>query len=166
MSEWVTIAQWHECKKMARPGIVFELKNIEGQTLLTECTPQLPPTPLGWKSPPVLFRAVPLPKPQHSTPMPSAQKVNKAIVRNFSAAPARQYSYAGKYCEWPSLVYDATSDRPFSGLPYRTDYGNRRYCGCSSMVEQQPSKLMTTVRFRSPAPIFSMAYPLAVNWVE
>ena len=29
--------------------------------------------------------------------------------------------------------------------------------GCSSMVEQQPSKLMTTVRFRSPAPpLFSM----------
>ena len=27
--------------------------------------------------------------------------------------------------------------------------------GCSSMVEQQPSKLMTTVRFRSPAPIFA-----------
>ena len=28
--------------------------------------------------------------------------------------------------------------------------------GCSSMVEQQPSKLMTTVRFRSPAPVSSM----------
>ncbi len=26
-------------------------------------------------------------------------------------------------------------------------------CGCSSMVEQQPSKLMTRVRFPSPAPI-------------
>jgi hypothetical protein len=70
MSEWITIEQWHECKKMARPGIVFELKNIEGQTLLSECTPQLPPTPFGWKSPPILFRAVALPKPQHSTPMP------------------------------------------------------------------------------------------------
>jgi hypothetical protein len=74
MSEWVTIAQWHECKKIAGPGIVFELKNSEGQTLLTECTPQLPPTPLGWKSPPVLFRAVPLPKPQHSMPMPAPKK--------------------------------------------------------------------------------------------
>jgi hypothetical protein len=28
-------------------------------------------------------------------------------------------------------------------------------CGCSSMVEQQPSKLMTRVRFPSPAPMFS-----------
>jgi hypothetical protein len=27
-------------------------------------------------------------------------------------------------------------------------------CGCSSMVEQQPSKLMTRVRFPSPAPAF------------
>ena len=25
-------------------------------------------------------------------------------------------------------------------------------CGCSSMVEPQPSKLMTAVQFRSPAP--------------
>ena len=27
----------------------------------------------------------------------------------------------------------------------------RKYCGCSSMVEQQPSKLNTRVRFPSPA---------------
>jgi hypothetical protein len=70
MSEWLSIAQWHECKKMAQPGIVFELKNVEGQTLLTECIAQVPATPTSWKSPPVLFRAVPLPKPHHSTPMP------------------------------------------------------------------------------------------------
>ena len=31
-----------------------------------------------------------------------------------------------------------------------------RRCGCSSMVEQQPSKLNTRVRFPSPAPIFSI----------
>ena len=30
-------------------------------------------------------------------------------------------------------------------------------CGCSSMVERQPSKLVTRVRFPSPAPFF---YPL------
>ena len=34
------------------------------------------------------------------------------------------------------------SDRPESGAR----------CGCSSMVEQEPSKLMTAVRFRPPAP--------------
>jgi len=71
MSEWIAIAQWHECKGIARPGIVFEVKNAEGQTLLTECTAQVPPTPFGWKSPPVLYRAVPRSKPQHSTPMPA-----------------------------------------------------------------------------------------------
>ena len=27
------------------------------------------------------------------------------------------------------------------------------FCGCSSMVELQPSKLITPVRFRSPAPL-------------
>ena len=31
-------------------------------------------------------------------------------------------------------------------------------CGCSSMVERQPSKLVTRVRFSSPAPFF---YPLS-----
>src|SRR6476660_3657482 len=30
-------------------------------------------------------------------------------------------------------------------------------CGCSSMVEQQPSKLMTRVRFPSPAPALRTA---------
>ena len=33
-------------------------------------------------------------------------------------------------------------------------YAIRPRRGCSSMVEQQPSKLMTRVRFPSPAPIF------------
>ena len=37
MTEWMAIAQWHECEKMTRPGIVFELKNAEGLTLLTPC---------------------------------------------------------------------------------------------------------------------------------
>jgi hypothetical protein len=70
MSEWMAIAQWQECQKMARPGIIFELKNAEGQSLFTPCIAQLPATPFGWKSPPVMFRAVVAPKPQHSTPMP------------------------------------------------------------------------------------------------
>lgn len=70
MSEWLAIAQWHECQKLARPGIVFELKNAEGLTLLTPCVAQVPATPFGWKSPPVVFRAVEAPKPRHSTPMP------------------------------------------------------------------------------------------------
>ena len=35
-------------------------------------------------------------------------------------------------------------------------------CGCSSMVEQKPSKLMTRVRFPSPAPIFSSTWDIVV----
>jgi hypothetical protein len=71
MSDWMAIAQWHECTKMARPGIVFELKNAEGETLLSQCQPEVPATPFGWKSPPTAFRAVVAPKPQHSEPMPA-----------------------------------------------------------------------------------------------
>ncbi len=32
-------------------------------------------------------------------------------------------------------------------------HGEFSYCGCSSMVEHQPSKLNTWVRFPSPAPL-------------
>jgi len=71
MGEWMAIAQWHECEQMARPGIVFELRNSEGQSLITPCVAQLPPTPFDWKSPPVMFRAVSAPRPQRSTPMPA-----------------------------------------------------------------------------------------------
>ena len=37
MSEWMAIAQWQECEKLARPGIIFELRNSEGQSLFTPC---------------------------------------------------------------------------------------------------------------------------------
>ena len=70
MTDWMAIAQWHECAKMTRPGIVFELKNAEGLTLLKPCVATVPATPYGWKSPPVMFRAVQARRPQRSTPMP------------------------------------------------------------------------------------------------
>ena len=38
---------------------------------------------------------------------------------------------------------------------FRFGFRNGAVSGCSSMVEQKPSKLMTGVRFPSPAPIFS-----------
>ena len=70
MSEWIAIAQWQECTKMARPDIVFEIRNAEGQTMLTPCVVPLPAMPFNWKSPAVMFRAVARPKPEHSTPLP------------------------------------------------------------------------------------------------
>jgi len=70
MSEWIAIAQWQECTKMARPDIVFEIRNAEGQTMLTPCVVPLPAMPFNWKSPGVMFRAVARPKPEHSTPLP------------------------------------------------------------------------------------------------
>jgi len=70
MSEWMAIAQWHECEKLTRPGIVFELRNAEGKTMLSPCVAQVPAPPFDWKSPPVKFRVVAAPRPQHSEPMP------------------------------------------------------------------------------------------------
>jgi hypothetical protein len=52
-----------------------------------------------------------------------------------------------------AAVPEATTDRPsaLQTAPGRCISGPER--GCSSMVEQQPSKLNTRVRFPSPAPI-------------
>jgi hypothetical protein len=74
MGEWIAIAQWEQCREMARPGIVFEIRNGDGNSMFTPCVVPLPPAPFDWKSPPVEFRAVreddtnpgrsaPLPKP-------------------------------------------------------------------------------------------------------
>ena len=69
MSEWVSIDQWKECTQMERPGIVFEIVNSDGQSLLTPCVGRLQ-TPWDWKSAPVQFRAILAPKPRHSTQIP------------------------------------------------------------------------------------------------
>ena len=71
MSEWVAIAHWAECVKMERPGIAFEIRNAEGQSMFTPCVVPLPPMPFNWKSPAIEFRPVAQPKPLHSTPLPA-----------------------------------------------------------------------------------------------
>jgi len=74
MSEWIAISQWQECTKLARPGIIFELRNAEGQSMFTPCVVPVPATPFDWKSPAVEFRPIPQPKPQHSSPMPAPKR--------------------------------------------------------------------------------------------
>ena len=49
----------------------------------------------------------------------------------------------------PTYVYVGSNPTP-STMAMRGDDG--WLCGCSSMVEPQPSKLVTWVRFPSPAP--------------
>ena len=58
MSDWMAIAQWHDCRQLERPAVVFEIQNADGQSLFTRCVVPLPPVPFDWKSPPVRFRAV------------------------------------------------------------------------------------------------------------
>lgn len=71
MSEWIAIAQWEQCVDMARPGIVFEIRNGDGNSLFTPCVTPLPAMPFDWKSPPVAFRAVVEAPPVHSGPLPA-----------------------------------------------------------------------------------------------
>ena len=72
MSEWIAIEKWHECGKLARPGIVFEIRNADGQSLLTPCVQPLPNMPFDWSSPAIRFRAVAERVPERSAPIPKS----------------------------------------------------------------------------------------------
>jgi hypothetical protein len=74
MSEWMAIAQWHECVRLAGPGVVFEIRNAEGQSMLTQCVQPLPQVPFDWKSPPLHFRAMVAERPRHSSPIPAPKR--------------------------------------------------------------------------------------------
>lgn len=73
MSEWIPIEQWFECVRMERPGIVFEVRNRDGQSLLTHCVVPLPEVPFDWTSPAEWFREVPERPAVHSDPLPEAE---------------------------------------------------------------------------------------------
>ena len=70
MDAWIAITQWHECVRMAKSGIIFEIRNKDGQSMFTRCTLSPPAAPFDWKSPPLEFRAILEPSPQHSEPIP------------------------------------------------------------------------------------------------
>lgn len=70
MSDWISIEEWSRCLDMARPGIVFEIRNAEGLILTTPCVVPLPEMPFDWKSPPRQFRPIVEPTPRHSDPLP------------------------------------------------------------------------------------------------
>jgi hypothetical protein len=75
MTEWMAIEQWAECRRLERAGFVFEIRNAQGQSLFSMCTPEVPRAPFDWKGPPVEFRLVPEAPPQHSTPLPEPSSV-------------------------------------------------------------------------------------------
>ncbi len=70
MSEWMAIAQWHECEKLTRPGIVFELKNAEGLTMLSPCVAQVPAQAFRLEVAPGRVPRGRCARPRHSEPMP------------------------------------------------------------------------------------------------
>lgn len=76
MAEWVDFDRWPDCPEMATPGIVFEVGNDAGQSLVTPCVVPLE-WPAGW-APPVRFRAVVAPAPSHSGPIPKPIGKNPA----------------------------------------------------------------------------------------
>lgn len=71
--EWIAIEQWEQCRDMARPGIVFEIRNGAGNSMFTPCIIPLPAAPFDWTSGPTAFRAVSEKdiNPGHSAPLPA-----------------------------------------------------------------------------------------------
>ncbi len=74
MGDWLAITDWQQCQRMARPGIVFEIQNVEGLSLFAPCTVTLPAMPFDWKSAPIRFRAVVEGVPVHSGPIPAPKR--------------------------------------------------------------------------------------------
>ncbi len=74
MGEWLAIEHWPECIRLERPGIVFELRNGDGQSLFTPCVLPLPEIPFDWTSPPEVFRPVAEQEPVHSAPLPEPRR--------------------------------------------------------------------------------------------
>ena len=76
-----------------------------------------------------------------------------AWVRFPSSAPSKHFIY----------IFEVTSEHIFSLTFFLVTCQNYKafercifYCGCSSVVEFQPSKLAAWVQFPSPAPIMSL----------
>jgi hypothetical protein len=67
---WLPISDWARCRELAKPGLIAELRNAEGQSLFTPCTDEVPPVPFDWASPVEKFRMIVEPTPTHSTPLP------------------------------------------------------------------------------------------------
>lgn len=70
MDGWIPIGEWQRCADMARPGIVFEIRNTEGLTLRSPCSPGVPRAPWDWRSPPREFRPVAEAPAERSSPLP------------------------------------------------------------------------------------------------
>ena len=68
--DWIDFERWPECRNMERAGIVFEVENAAGQSLLTTCTIPLE-VPFDWSGAPIRFRAVEEAQPRHSSPLPA-----------------------------------------------------------------------------------------------
>jgi hypothetical protein len=75
MVEWISIDQWSQCESLERPGIVFEIRNAHGQSLVAVCTRELPHMPFDWTAPFLEFRPVPEPPARHSSPLPKPEKM-------------------------------------------------------------------------------------------
>lgn len=71
MDAWMPIEDWWRCAQLERPGMVFEIRNAEGQSLFTHCVQPAPAAPFDWKVPAIEFRMVPETPPQHSDPLPA-----------------------------------------------------------------------------------------------
>jgi hypothetical protein len=70
MDAWLPMDRWPECRALEKPGIVFEVQNADGDSMVLACELPFPGAPWDWRSPPIRFRAIGLPKPRPTSPIP------------------------------------------------------------------------------------------------
>ena len=77
---------------------------------------------------------------------------------------SKSVCWAGRVAEWLMAADCKSADlclRKFESFPFH--HGRTRLmCGCSLMVKLQPSKLITRVRFPSPAPINEVPFGILI----
>ena len=68
-ADWISMDQWARCAELSRPGIVFEIRNVEGLSLFTPCVMPPPEAPFDWTLPLFEFRPVAEEPAEHAGPM-------------------------------------------------------------------------------------------------
>jgi hypothetical protein len=70
----------------------------------------------------------------------------------------------GTGCKPVGIAYVGSNPTPSTTVRrFARPGGQYRECGCSSMVELQPSKLVTRVRFPPPAPVIAAVRAVIVQ---
>ena len=87
MGEWIAIAQWDKCLGLARPGIIFEVSNAEGRSLVHTVCGVAATAAVRLEIAPVRFRVVPEFRRSTRRPLPEPPK---GALKDARSGPVRK----------------------------------------------------------------------------